>query len=140
MNLRPLLIAALVTAAPALAAADVQRWTGDGFVVTAITADQPVAGAAVEVGLIVAAGAGYKVNEEFPTSVEITAPADVGVAKAKLGRGDATIRHDRATFRLALTPRAAGDKRVGLKLKFALCTDTTCEPRKHSVELKLDVK
>ncbi|MBK9033872.1 MAG: hypothetical protein IPL61_21820 [Myxococcales bacterium] len=140
MIFRPLLVAALITAAPALALADTQRWSGDGFVVTATTTDQPVAGAAVEVGLVVTAGGGYKVNDEYPIAVEITAPTDVGVAKAKLGRGDATISHDRATFRLALTPKVAGDKRIGLKLKFALCTDTTCEPRKHSVELKLDVK
>lgn len=140
MNLQPLLVAALLTATPALALADTQRWAGDGFVVTATTVDQPVAGATVEVGLVVTAAGGYKVNDEYPIAVEIAAPADVGVAKAKLGRADATIRGDRATFQLALTPTAAGAKRIGLKLKFALCTDTTCEPRKHAVELKLDVK
>lgn len=140
MNLRPFILAALVTTAPARAWADTQRWTGDGFVVTATTNEQAVAGAAVGVGLVVTAGAGYKVNDEYPIAVEITAPADVSVVKAKLGRADATIRGDRATFQLALTPRTVGAKRIGLKLKFALCTDTTCEPRKHTVELKLDVK
>ncbi len=138
--LRALLATALLAAAPALAAADTQRWTGDGFVVTAITADQPVAGAAVDVRLELTPSGGYKVNEEYPIAVEIVAPADVAAAKTKLGKADATVRHERAVFRLALTPRTAGAKQVALKLRFALCTDTTCEPRKHAVDLKLDVK
>lgn len=133
------LIVAVLCAAPALAAADTQRWSGDGFVITAVSAE-PVAGAALDVRLELTPTRGYKVNDEYPTAVEVTAPADVAVAKAKLGRGDGDVHHERAVFRLALTPKTAGAKRVGLKLKFALCTDATCEPRKQQVELLLSVK
>lgn len=133
------LIVAAVVAAPALAAADTQRWSGDGFVLTAVAA-APVAGAALDVRLELTPRGGYQVNDEYPTAIEVIAPADVAVAKAKLGRGDGSVRHERAVFRLALTPKTAGAKRVGLKLKFALCTDATCEPRKQQVELLLSVK
>lgn len=137
--IRPLLALALV-AAPAVAAADTQRWAGDGFVITASTPEQAVAGAPVAVDLVLTPAGGYKVNDEYPIAVEIAAPADVAVAKAKLVKADAKVHHDKAAFHITLTPRAAGAKLVGLKLKFALCTDTTCEPRKHEVALKLDVK
>ena len=140
MFLRSLIATALVAAAPAVAAADTQRWAGDGFVDTATTAEQPVAGAPVGVRLELTPSGGYKVNEEYPIAVEIVAPADVAAAKTKLGKADASVRHERAAFQLTLTPRTAGAKVVALKLRFALCTDATCEPRKHAVDLKLDVK
>ena len=140
MRLHSTLALALGLCLPGLAHADVQRFTGDGFVITATTADQPVAGATTDVQLAITPTSGYQVNEEFPTAIEITAPADVAVAKTKLGKGDGTVRHARADFRLTLTPKTTGDKLLGLKLKFALCTDSTCEPRKHSAELRLHVK
>ncbi len=140
MSLRTAIVATLLAAAPALAAADTQRWAGDGFAVTATTAEQAVAGAPLDVRLELTPSGGYKVNEEYPIAVEIVAPADVTATKTKLGKADASVRHERAAFQLRLTPKAAGAKVVALKLRFALCTDTTCEPRKHAVDLKLDVK
>lgn len=129
-----------VAAAPSPATADSQRWSGDGFVVTASTRETAVAGATVDVELVVTPSGGYKVNREYPSAVEIAAPADVSVAKTRLVRADGSIDHARATFHLALTPRTAGTKQIGLKLRFALCTDSTCEPRRHEASLRLDVK
>ena len=40
MSLRTAIVATLLAAAPALAAADTQRWAGDGFAVTATTAER----------------------------------------------------------------------------------------------------
>ena len=139
MSRRSAIVATLLGIAPALAAADTQRWAGDGFAVTATTAEQAVAGAPLDVRLELTPSGGYKVNEEYPIAVEIVAPADVAAAKTKLGKADASVRHERAAFQLTLTPRTAGAKVVALKLRFALCTDATCEPRKHAVDLKLDV-
>jgi hypothetical protein len=134
------LITVVLLGASGIAAAETQRWTGPGYVVTAVTTAPATAGAALSVDLQLTPADGYKVNGEYPIALEINAPADVAVAKTKLTKGDASVRHDRATFRVSLTPRTSGSKRVGLRLKFALCTDTTCEPRKHASELTLDVK
>jgi hypothetical protein len=140
MSLRTAIVATLLRHRPALAAADTQRFAGDGFVITATTAEPPVTGSPLAIVVDLTPTGGYKVNEEYPISLELTAPADVTTAKAKLGRGDAKVAASGARFTFQVTPKSAGDKRVGAKLKFALCTDTTCEPRKHAVDLKLDVK
>ncbi|MEZ4401015.1 MAG: hypothetical protein R3B06_13400 [Kofleriaceae bacterium] len=140
MNSRTLAIAAVsLLAAAAVARADAHL-AGDGFALHAEVSDKATAGAPLAVGLTLTPSPGYKVNEEFPTSIEIVAPADVTVAKAKLGRGDGSVTHARASFQFVLTPKTAGDREVTLKVKFALCTPTTCEPRKESVQLKLTVR
>lgn len=136
----PALVFAALCATTAVASADVQRFAGDGFVITATTAEPPVTGSPLAIVVELTPTGGYKVNQEYPISLELTAPADVTTAKAKLGRGDAKVQASGARFTLQVTPKSAGDKRLGAKLKFALCTDSTCEPRKHAVELRLTVR
>lgn len=140
MLARTAIILAALSATTALAHADVQRFAGDGFVVTATTAEPAVVGAPLTVELTLTATSGYKVNQDYPIGLELTTPADVVATKSKLGKADARLAHDAARFTVTLTPKAAGAKVVGAKFKFALCTDTTCEPRKHAVDLRLAVR
>ena len=68
MRLHSTLALALGLCLPGLAHADVQRFTGDGFVITATTADQPVAGATTDVQLAITPTSGHS-----PASVGVRA-------------------------------------------------------------------
>jgi hypothetical protein len=78
----------------------------------------------------VAPGDGYKMNEEFPTSLTVTAPDGVSVAKAKqLGADAEKLDANELVFTVKFTPSSTGDKAFAAQLKFAVCTDVTCDPK-----------
>lgn len=140
MKAHTLIGIALVGALAGPARADDGVVQGDGFVV-AVTAAPAVAGSLVAVTVVLTPSAGYKVNDEYPLSLQIQGPADVAVPKARLLRADATsVRHDRAVFTVPVTPKVAGDKALSFTFKFALCTTTTCEPRKQALGFTLRVR
>lgn len=83
----------------------------------------------------------WHVNEEYPISVELTAPTDVGLPKAELERGDAAeFGEERARFDVPFTPRAAGEHRVEAKVSFAVCTPENCIPDERTLALVLPVE
>jgi hypothetical protein len=47
---------------------------------------------------------------------------------------------DECRFEVTLTGNEAGQKTVPGELKFAVCTDTTCDPQKTAVSIALSVK
>ncbi len=84
---------------------------------------------------------GWKINMDFPTSLKITPPSGVTLAKSKLRKGDAAIfRKDRAEFLIKFKAAAAGPKAFAAKFKFAMCTEETCDPKKEMLAWKVDVK
>ena len=97
-------------------------------------------GLAVKATVVVKPGAGYHINEEFPTKLSLKAPAGVTVAKAELGKADAKLSKDECRFEVTLTGTETGKKTVAGDLRFAVCTDTTCDPQKAAVSLEVDVK
>lgn len=122
------------------AQADQVTVQGSGFVVSLSTAEVAVAGNPIDVTVVLTPRGDYKVNDEYPISLQVQEPADVEVPRTPLRRaGATTVRHDRAVFIVQVTPKAAGDKALAFGLKFALCTSVACEPRKESIDVTLRV-
>jgi hypothetical protein len=87
-------------------------------------------------------GAGYHMNKEYPTSlVFTTVPAGVSVDKMKLTAKDAAkFEEAGAEFDIAYTAAQLGKKVVSGEIKFAVCSATTCDPKKSAVSFEIDVK
>lgn len=92
------------------------------------------AGASGVATIVITPAAGWKMNHEFPTKITVEAPADVKVTKAEQKKDDAASFTDKgASFEVPFTATAAGDKSFEAKLKFAVCTDATCDPKKEEL-------
>jgi hypothetical protein len=81
-------------------------------------------------------GAGYHTSLVFTT-----VPAGVLVDKMKLTAKDAAkFEEAGAEFDVAYTAAQPGKKVVSGELKFAVCSATTCDPKKSNVSFEIDVK
>ena len=108
-----------------------------------VTIEAPAAkvGAAAQARVKVTAGDGYHVNKDYPTSLKLTAPSGVDLPKATVTRGNGvTIEEKQALFEIAYTAKEPGKKTFTGEMKFAVCTDTTCDPKKEKVTFTVDVK
>src|SRR5262245_37858091 len=65
------------------------RVEGEGFVLEVQQPAGASVGAQAAAQVVLKPTAGYHVNKEFPTQLEVSPPAGVEVAKAKLGPSDA---------------------------------------------------
>jgi hypothetical protein len=104
-----------------------------------IAAPAPVkAGAETIAHVVVTPGSGYHVNQEFPTKLVVTPPEGVKVAKAELHKEDATtFNNDKLQFDVAMTPDKPGTFKVSGTLKFAVCTESSCDPKKREIAFDL---
>ena len=84
----------------------------------------------------------FHFNLEFPTSVAVAAPTGVTVDKAEQSLKDATKKDETngASWDVSMTVSDKGTKEFRCDVKFAVCTDTTCDPQKASLAWKVDVK
>jgi len=83
----------------------------------------------------------YHLNKEFPTKLTATAPADVKLKKDTQTIADAVTYSEKSgkwVFEFKTT--AAGSKAFSCKFKFAVCTDTTCEPKKEDLAWNVTVQ
>jgi hypothetical protein len=88
-----------------------------------------------------APGAGYHMNKEFPTALSMVPPGGVNLEKAKLTAKDAArFEETGAEFEVALVAADAGSKVVTGELKFAVCSATTCDPKREKVSFTVEVK
>lgn len=88
--------------------------------------------------LVVKPGAGYHMNKEFPTKLTLEPPAGVTLAKAVLEPADAEKFDDNElAFAVKMTAAGAGEYTIPGTFKFAVCTETTCDPKKQKVALVL---
>lgn len=90
--------------------------------------------------VLIKPAAGYHINKDFPTTLKLTPPADVKLDKPALAKEDAKLTEQEGSFQVKLTASAAGSKKIPGELRFAVCTDTTCDPQKTAVTLEVDVK
>lgn len=101
----------------------------------------PAAGAAggeLVARVVVRPGKGFHMNKDYPTKLTLEVPAGVTTAKPVLLPADAEAFDDnQLAFAVKLTPAAAGDYSVPATLKFAVCTESTCNPKKTAVALAL---
>jgi hypothetical protein len=86
--------------------------------------------------------AGYHMNKEYPTSLVLSSvPAGVLVDKIKQTAKDAAKWEEaEGEFDVAYTAADAGKKTVSGEIKFAVCSATTCDPKKSNVSFEIDVK
>ncbi len=132
----------LVTAALSLPAiADTKTVSGTGFELSASLPSVTKPGAPIELTLALVPTTGRKINDEFPLSITVAAPADVKVPRVKLGRADArVIGETRAVFPIALTPSTTGERTITLDVRFAVCSDRACEPQHESIAVSMSVR
>jgi len=86
-------------------------------------------------------GKGYKVNKEFPASVQLEAHPALAFASPRLERAAALVDNDHElTFGVQMSANAAGDFVAKGLMKFAVCDDANCVPKKQAIALDLHVK
>jgi hypothetical protein len=82
---------------------------------------------------------GWHLNDEFPYKLTVAAPAGAKVAKPEQGKKDTVaFSHSSMKWAIDFEASAAGDKAFTGKVKFAVCTETSCDPKKE--ELAFNVK
>lgn len=82
----------------------------------------------------------HHMNKEYPTSLTLTPPAGIAVAKAKLAGADAKIEEKAAEFVVTFTPSETGNKEIAGDLKFAVCTAESCIPQKIKIGIQTTTK
>jgi hypothetical protein len=80
----------------------------------------------------------YHMNKDYPSTVKVVVPTGVTVDKDKLP--PTKVQEEALDFEVAYTPSEAGKKMFTGELKFAVCTDTTCDPKKESLNFSVSVK
>lgn len=92
--------------------------------------------------VVVQAAAGHHINPDYPTSLKLEAPSGVALAKAELSKknGGVTVHENEAVFDVAYTPHAAGKETIAGTLRFAVCTASTCDPRRAPVSVPVDAR
>lgn len=135
-------LAALSTlaAAPHPAAADRETVRADGYEVVVETSGPASAGHPVALDVTIEPRDGYKLNLEFPLRVELALPEGVTAGRTRLGRDDARRLDERgAALTTTLTSSVDGEATVLVELRFAVCSDRTCEPKRDQVTFRLRV-
>jgi hypothetical protein len=108
------------------------------YALTTEQAAPTTAGGETVARLVVKPGAGYKMNKEFPTKLTLEPPAGVTLAKPVMVLEDAEkFSEQELTFAVKMSAPAAGEFTIPGTFKFAVCTDTTCDPKKQKVALVL---
>jgi hypothetical protein len=77
---------------------------------------------------------GWKLNKEFPTKLTVTEPAGVKVAKKEQTVADAVAFADKSgKWSVEFQADSAGAKAFTGQVKFAVCTETSCDPKKEQL-------
>jgi hypothetical protein len=88
----------------------------------------------------IAPGTGYHMNKDYPTKMMVSPPAGASVEKPKQTAKDATkFEEAGADFEVVYTSTAAGKQTFTGELSFAVCTATTCDPKKEKLSFTVDV-
>lgn len=112
------------------------------YVIEIIPPTEVLAGTESTVTVKVHPKDGWHFNLDFPTSVKVEVSDGMKVAKAKQNLDDATSKSEEegATWSIKVTPEKAGEGTLTCNVKFAVCTETTCDPKKETLALTLDAK
>ncbi len=131
------------TAQPAAnAAAKGPRAETAEYVVELVPPTDVAAGSEASFKVVVKPKGHWHFNLDFPTSVKAAASEGMTVAKPVQKLDDATAKSEEggAEWAVAVTPGAAGEGTVTCDVKFAVCTETTCDPKKETIALKVEAK
>lgn len=114
---------------------------GAAFTIEVIAPADAKAGAQATAQVVLRPAEGYKVNVDFPIALELTAPDGVVLAQAKLGAADARrLDEHEARFEVRFTANAAGTSKLGAVLKFAVCSASTCDPKRERFVVEVRVQ
>ncbi|HRI66730.1 MAG TPA: hypothetical protein PK156_20935 [Polyangium sp.] len=80
----------------------------------------------------------YHINKEFPHKVSLSLPEGVAADDVKV-KGVVENDHQ-LVFNIATTSSAAGKKDISADVRFAVCTETTCEPQTEKVSISVEAK
>jgi hypothetical protein len=98
-------------------------------------------GESAQVAFVVVPKKGWKLSDEFPLRLKISPPEGVEVDKPNQQKSDAVSYGEKeARWAINVKPTTAGKKSFSGSLKFAVCTETTCNPRKPELAFAFDVK
>jgi hypothetical protein len=111
----------------------------DAYTVKLASPDKVAVGSKGSATLEITPKKGWHLNDEFPYKLTVTAPAGAKVAKPEQGKKDTvSFSHEKMKWAIDFEASAAGDKAFTGKVKFAVCTETSCDPKKE--ELAFNVK
>ena len=116
---------------------------GEPFTVSVDPTPGAKVGAPVTARVRVKAAAGYHLNKDFPTSLKLTAPTGVELTKAAFSVKDGGVKlvgEGEAQVEVPFTPREVGAKSFSGTFSFAVCTESSCDPRKVPVTFAVQVK
>ncbi|MCS6914229.1 MAG: protein-disulfide reductase DsbD N-terminal domain-containing protein [Myxococcota bacterium] len=83
---------------------------------------------------------GWHLNKDFPTRLTLRLPAGVSANKTELNKSDAVLDDNEGRFEVVLTSKEAGQKKVPGDLRFAVCTESSCDPQRSEVTIEMDVR
>jgi hypothetical protein len=139
-NAAPPPAAQIAEAAPVAPAAAGSKASGQGYQVE-VTAPPAAAGKEAVARVTLKAVGGYHVNKEFPYNLKIAAPEGVTLVKAQQGPDDAAkLEELEAAWDVKFTAASAGDKAFTANFRFAVCTETTCDPKVEKLAWNVTVK
>lgn len=106
-----------------------------------VAPSQSAPGKPITVGVEVVPKTGWKMNMDFPTKLQITAPDTATVKGGEQAKEDAAefVNHH-ALWTAEVTPAAAGSKELSVELRFAVCTATTCVPKREQATWAMTVQ
>lgn len=113
----------------------------ESYTLTIDAPDRLASGAEGTVRVSVVPKKGWKMSQEFPTKLDVQAPAGVTVTKAQQRVADAErFEDDGATWAIKVKASDAGTKAFQAKFRFAVCTETTCDPKKQDLAWTINVQ
>lgn len=141
--IRPVLVLALMAAAPAPAlAVDASGAATSYQVVTDGSTRSLAVGQKGKVVVAVAPLArGIHVNREFPLKYKVEPSAGLKVDKLEWKRSDAVDPSaDNPRFEIPFTAAARGAQQVAVQMRFAICSDDWCVPQTRTVTVPVEVR
>ena len=113
----------------------------DTYIVKADVPASLVSGAEATVTINLLPKTGWKINQEFPTKLKITAPEGISVnADTQSAKEAEKFTEKQAVFKVSCSPEGAGPKQFAADFRFAVCTDATCDPKKAELAWTLNVQ
>lgn len=83
---------------------------------------------------------GWKLNKEFPTKLTVNEPSGVKIKKKEQSVADAVSFADKSgKWTVQFQADSSGGKDFTGLVKFAVCTETSCDPKKEQLAWKVAV-
>jgi len=100
-----------------------------------------VAGEPQKFSVVLTPRGGWKLNKEFPTKLSVKAEG-AALPSASQGVKDATSFHEKkgAEWQMSFNSQGPGDATFVGNFKFAVCTDTVCDPKTEKLAFTVAVK